>query len=101
MTKPTKKRPALPSQRRKHPRATRDANAELLLLQSLALRIGQEAARQNGIAVEHTLPLNDPHGANLATLPGVGDKPITLRATISVTVNPNTGAVVAFTPPTH
>ena len=85
--------------RGKHPRATKEANAELLLLQSLALRIGQEAARQNGIPVEKYLPLEDPRGASLAHLEGVGEEPIKLRATVTLEVNPKTGAVIGFTPP--
>ena len=85
---------------KKHPRSTREANAEHLLLQSFALRLGQEAARQNNIRVEKYLPLEDPRGASLAHLEGVGEEPIRIRATVTLTVNPKTGAVIDFTPPT-
>lgn len=82
-----------------NPRSTREANAEHLLLQSLALRIGQEAARQHGINAVPYHPLDDPHDAHLSTLQGVGEQPITLRATLTLEVNPKTGAMIGIKTP--
>lgn len=90
-----------PLKRKPHPRSTREANAEHLLLQALALRIGQEAARQNGINHTPTTPLGDHTGATLATLDGIGDKPVTLEVTLKVIVNPTTSAAIGTTPPTR
>lgn len=91
------------SKRKKNPRITPEAHAEVILLQSLALRIGQEAARQNGIETTPYLPIEgDPRGASLARLEVAETgthEAIKLRATITVEVNPATGAVIGFTPP--
>lgn len=88
--------------KRRNARITPEAHAEVILLQSLALRIGQEAARQNDIEVTPYLELEaDPSRASLATLEGYAGthESIELRATIKVRVNPSTGAVIGFTPP--
>ena len=88
------------SKRRPNPRITREAQAEVLLLQSLALRIGQEVAYQNEIKTNPYLALEgDPRGAHLANLEGITTETVTLRATLSVEINTRTGAIVGFTPP--
>lgn len=90
-----------PNRRRKtNARISPEGRAEALLLQSLVLRIGQEAARQNGIEVSPYLELEaDPRGASLAALEGVSGETVSLRVTLTVEVNARTGAVIGFTPP--
>lgn len=69
-------------------------------MQSLLLRLGQEAARQNEIKTTPYLPLEaDPRGATLAALEGIDGETTTLRATVTLEVNTRTGAVIGFTPP--
>lgn len=79
---------------KKHPRSTSEANAEHHLLRKFALELGQEAARQNDIPMQPTVPLTGNAPPYLVTINA--DQPLTLRATVEITVSPTTGAALSI-----
>lgn len=78
----------------RNPRITPEARAEQALLQQLALKIGQEALRQNGITYTPTHDL--PTGGTLATADGyeATHDSLRLRVTLVVDVAPHTTAAI-------